>query len=338
MGCLGYAGCITNGEKGTFLHPDTLWHADDLDQVKEGDIVCLNDSGTAIVLWEKDSLQNSLMLTEACNCNCLMCPQPPQKHAPELLQQAENILDLLHGKHVPHICITGGEPTLLKEKFIRLLHRCTQEHPEAVVNILTNGKTFSDISFAAEAARAASGNTLFCISLHSELDHLHDELVGRKGSFAETQRGIYNLATCGAHIEIRHVITKLNYKRLFHFAEHVYSYFPFCSHYALMGLEICGHAAINKEHIAIFPHEYKEQLTRAVLYMHRRGLPVSVYNIPLCLCDPRIHLFARQSISNWKNKYAPQCSECIRQEDCAGFFSTSVSLPFEYIQPIQEEV
>ena len=51
MGCLGYAGCITNGEKGTFLHPDTLWHADDLDQVKEGDIVCLNDSGTAIVLW-----------------------------------------------------------------------------------------------------------------------------------------------------------------------------------------------------------------------------------------------------------------------------------------------
>ena len=116
MGCLGYAGCITNGEKGTFLHPDTLWHADDLDQVKEGDIVCLNDSGTAIVLWEKDSLQNSLMLTEACNCNCLMCPQPPQKHAPELLQQAENILDLLHGKHVPHICITGGEPTLLKPR------------------------------------------------------------------------------------------------------------------------------------------------------------------------------------------------------------------------------
>jgi len=264
MGCLGYAGCITNGEKGTFLHPDTLWHADDLDQVKEGDIVCLNDSGTAIVLWEKDSLQNSLMLTEACNCNCLMCPQPPQKHAPELLQQAENILDLLHGKHVPHICITGGEPTLLKDNFIRLLYRCTKEHPESVINILTNGKTFSDMTFARDAAHAASANTLFCVSLHSEIDQIHDELVGKKGSFDKTQLGIYNLAQCGAYIEIRHVITKLNYKRLLHFAEHVYSYFPFCSHYALMGLELCGYAAANKERIAVSPHEYKEEL--ATLY------------------------------------------------------------------------
>lgn len=338
MGCLGYAGCITNGEKGTFLHPVTLWHADKVEQLTEGDIVCLNEDGTATVIWEKDSLQNALLLTEACNCNCLMCPQPPQKHEPMLLRQAEKVLDLLRGKSVSHICITGGEPTLLKENFIRLLRRCTQEHPDAVINILTNGKTFSDMSFATETARAASINTLFCVSLHSEIDHIHDEIVGKKGSFDETQLGIYNLAQCGARLEIRHVITKLNYKRLLHFAEHLYGYFPFCSHYALMGLELCGHAAANEERVAVFPHEYKEELAQAVLYMDRRGLPVSIYNIPLCLCDTRIRPFARQSISTWKNRYAPQCSGCYRQEDCAGFFSTSVSLPLDHIQPIKEEV
>ena len=337
MSCLGYAGCITSGGRGTFLHPDTLWQADDPGQTKEGDIVCLNDNGTATVLWEKDSRQNALLLTEACNCSCLMCPQPPQKHDPILLRQAEKVLDLLYGKHVSHICITGGEPTLLKDSFIRLLRRCTKEHAEAVVNILTNGKTFSDMSFAAEAADAASANTLFCVSSHSEVDHIHDEIVGKKGSFEETQKGIYNLAQCGARMEIRHVMTKLNYKRLPQFVEHLYGYFPFCSHYALMGLEMCGHAAANEERIAVSPYTYKEELAQAVLYMHRRGLPVSVYNIPLCLCDPRIRPFARQSISKWKNRYTPQCSGCTRQEDCAGFFSTSVSLPLEHIQPIKEE-
>ena len=105
-----------------------------------------------------------------------------------------------------------------------------------------------------------------------------------------------------------------------------------------MGLELCGYAAANKERIAVSPHEYREELALAVLYMHRRGLPVYVYNIPLCLCTPRIRPFARQSISTWKNRYVQQCSECTRQEDCAGFFSTSVSLPLEHIQPIREEV
>lgn len=338
MGCLGYAGCITSGEKGTFLHPHTLWHADAVDQAKEGDIVCLSDNGTATVVWEKDSYQNALLLTEACNCNCLMCPQPPQKHDPTLVRQAEKVLDLLCRKPVSHLCITGGEPTLLKDSFIRLLGRCTREHSEAIINILTNGKAFSNIAFAREVVRAASKNTVFCVSFHSEIDQIHDELVGKEGSFNETQHGIYNLAQCGAHIEIRHVITKLNYRRLLHFAEHIYNYFPFCSHYALMGLELCGHAATNAERIAVSPHEYKEELTQAVLYMYRRGLPVSVYNIPLCLCDPRIRPFARQSISAWKNRYVPQCSGCTRQEDCAGFFSTSASLPLEHIQPIKEEV
>lgn len=165
-----------------------------MDQVKEGDTVCLNDSGTAIVPWEKDSLQNLLMLTEAYNCNCLMRSQPPQKRAPELLQQTGNILDLLHGKHVPYICITGGEPTPLKDNFIRLLYRCAKEYPESVVNILTNGKTFSDMMFVRDAAHVTSANTLSCVSPCPEIDQIHDGLAGKEGSFDRTQPGIYNLA------------------------------------------------------------------------------------------------------------------------------------------------
>lgn len=159
------------------------------------------------------------------------------------------------------------------------------------------------MTFARDTARAASANTLFCVSLHSEVDRAHDELIGKKGSLDKTQLDVCNLAQCGAYIEIRHVITKLNCKRLLHFTEHVYSYLPFCSHYTLMGLELCRYAAANKERITVSPHEYREELTLAILYMHRHGFPVSVYNIPLCLCTPHTHPFARQSTSIWENRY-----------------------------------
>ena len=74
---------------------------------------------------------------------------------------------------------------------------------------------------------------VFCVSLHSEVNTLHDYLVGVKGSFSDTQRGLYNLAEYGCRIEIRHVISRDNARYLHSFAEHMYNYFPFCSHYAL---------------------------------------------------------------------------------------------------------
>ena len=245
---------------------------------------------------------------------------------------------MLRGQEISHIGITGGEPTLLGKKFVAFLQRCTSEHPNAVINVLTNGKAFADKSFARDVAEAASSNTLFCISLHAEIDRLHDAIVGKHGSFQDTQRGIYALAEQGARLEIRHVVSRMNYRRLSYFAEHLYNYFPFCVHYAFMGMEVCGHAGENMERLYIPPHEYREELAEAVIYLHRRGLSPSVYNIPLCMCDPRIREFARQSISAWKNTYPSLCDACARRGECAGFFSTSIKIPLEHLQPITEHL
>ena len=104
-----------------------------------------------------------------------------------------------------------------------------------------------------------------------------------------------------------------------------------------MGLELHGNAAQNKEIVDISPQQYRQELRSAVLALYRRGLSVSVYNIPLCLCAPEIRPFARQSISSWKNIYPPQCGPCGRKEDCSGFFGTSVSLPLDHIHPLKKE-
>jgi len=335
---LAYKGCVVSSDKGNFYHPDHIYHTNNLTKIHEGDIIKIYPSGKIEVLWESNSNQNVLFLTENCNCQCVICPQPPSNINSDIfINDTNNVLDLLQGKEVTDICLTGGEPSLVGENFFKILHRCVVEHPCARISILTNGKLFADRNFANKLRGIPVKNILFCVSLHSEVDTLHDKIVGVKGSYAKTQQGIYNLASMGFPLEIRIVISRYNYKYLPEFAKHIYNYFPFCVHYALMGLELHGIAETNIEFVNVTSEEYMPYLREAILLMNRRGLHVSIYNIPICFCYEDIRPFLRQSISSWKNMYLPQCHNCCEKEKCCGFFSTSVSLDTLTLKPFVKE-
>ena len=142
---IGYIGAITNSQVlDHFYLPDCICNVTNIDKLHSGDIVCMSPEGKISVLWTKGSSQNVLFLTESCNCKCLMCPQPPKKHDPALVTTAERILDLIKGEKQSNICISGGEPTILKDSFIKILNRCIQEHPESQIDILTNGKLLAN--------------------------------------------------------------------------------------------------------------------------------------------------------------------------------------------------
>lgn len=332
---LGYIGVLSSNKiLDRFYIPNGVCEVANINSLKEGDIVEVDSSGKIFVLWAKNSHQNVLLLTEACNCNCMMCPQPPKKNDPVLAEKVEKILDLLEGRDISDICISGGEPSVIKEKFLYILKRCVCEHPEAQINILTNAKLFSDENYVDKVSAIATKNVIFCVSLHSDISEIHDAIVGAKGSYIKTVNGIYNLAQNGCCIEIRIVINKYNYLSLERFAEHLSNYLPFCIHYAFMGMEIHGLAIKNFDKINVYPYEYQSQLKEAILLMHRRGLWVSVYNIPLCMCSKDIWPFAERSISDWKNIYHKKCVYCSVREKCCGFFSTSLSLPIKFITPI----
>lgn len=336
---LGYRGCITSGNKGKFYYPDHVYHVENTENLHDGDIVGLDEFGNIEVLWESSSHQNCLFLTERCNCRCKMCPQPPRDSDSSIFfNQAEKILDLLKGKQISDCCLTGGEPTLVGDRFFSLLRRCTSEHPEAFITVLSNGKLFSSRDFTRRLSGISPEKCMFCISLHSEVDILHDDIVGACGSCSETQQGIYNLASVGFSVEIRIVISQYNYKYLVQFAEHIYNYFPFCAHCAFMGLELHGYAAERASELDVVPSEYGAYLRDAVLTLHRRGIPVSVYNIPLCMCPPEIRKFSAKSISSWKNVWINKCNVCVEKEHCCGFFSTSISIHEELVKPFTERI
>ncbi len=305
----------------------------DVKGFKEGDIIFVDCYGKYRIVWDIDSEENCILVTESCNCRCQMCPQPPQKHNRQYLLMAKKILSLLDANKTKTICLTGGEPTLFENEFLEILKICKNKFSQTDIILLTNGKKFSDFNFTKKMSEIGLKKLLICISLHADTDDLHDSIVGIKGSFSQTIKGLFNLAKFKHQIEIRFVISRLNYKRMESFSHFLFRNFPFVLHIAFMGLEVTGYALDNYEKIWIDPFIYKIELKNAVQDLSRKSMNVSVYNIPLCLLEKDIWHFSRRSISVWKNAFLALCSNCFLKKECCGIFTTSNEYQSSNIKP-----
>lgn len=330
---LGYAGVIAERPWPSAFAADGVYGID-IAEINDGDILRLEDDGSIHKLWEPGKRGNCLFMTSSCDCGCLMCPQPQDDWGPNHFREAWKILNLLKGSRPDTLCLTGGEPTLNRSGFLKIWRRIAKWFPDSQLDILTNGKAFADRDFVGEIAAIGNRNARFCVSLHGDTPALHDRISGRQGNFKATCNGIYNLWNKRQRIEIRTVITRLNYMRLRGIAEFFFNYLPFAEHYAFMGLEYHGKALENAALIGIDPAEYSVELHEAVSFLNRTGLSVSVYNVPLCMCDARDRKFARQSISDWKNFFPDNCGQCAAKGDCCGFFGTSGHLPLSDMKPL----
>jgi His-Xaa-Ser system radical SAM maturase HxsC len=305
------------------------------DLLVDNDCLYIGNDGIVKILWETASNSNSILLTESCNCNCIMCPQPPKRHNPELYKISKRLVEIIEPKHDQTICLTGGEPTLLGTDFLTLLDIIKNRHPNTHALLLTNGKNFADENFAKLYASNKPPLLTTCISLHADTEDIHDMIVQSQGSFYKTLKGLYNLGKFNDRIELRVVINKQNYKRIKPISEFIYKNLPFVYHCAFMGQEITGLALQNRDLIWIDPYHFRNQLSDAINILSRSDMNVSIYNIPFCLLNSDTWFFARQSISGWKNTYIDICSECKLKKFCTGLFSTSGDHQSQYIQPIQ---
>jgi His-Xaa-Ser system radical SAM maturase HxsC len=301
--------------------------ADFMPLLREGDVVKVEPDGRLTILWETAARHNALFITDCCNSRCIMCPQRPEERPRHHDDVAVRTLSLLRSDHPPAFAITGGEPTLAFEGLVRLLETCTERFPEASVQLLTNGRRCSDFAVASRIIGSSPRRLLFCIPLFADNNLEHDYITGASGSFSETINGIHNIVRHSRPVEIRVVIVRQNAKRLKDLAHFIFWNFPFAVHVAFMAMETSGTACTNLDEIWVEPSEYAEDLERAVLSLHQRMINVSIYNIPLCLLPEKTHQFARDSISDWKKIFLPECGGCSRIASCGGFFATSVRKP-----------
>jgi His-Xaa-Ser system radical SAM maturase HxsC len=293
----------------------------ELHYLSGNDVVSVSEDGQRIrVLWRHQSRQNSILLTERCNHYCLMCSQPPKtSNDDRLLGEAFELMRLLP-RDTAEIGFTGGEPTLYGEGVIELLRLCRNLHPEAEVHVLSNGTRFADPEFAAAWATIDNPNMMVGIPIYGAEPARHDYVVQSKGAFNQTVPGILNLAQLRQRIEIRVVLHKQTAPALPEIAEFIARNLPFVDQVALMGLEMIGLARANIPELWIDPTEYANELVEAVTLLDRSRIQTMIYNHQLCLLPRRLWPYTVRSISDWKNEYHPECTDCSVKDECGGFF------------------
>jgi His-Xaa-Ser system radical SAM maturase HxsC len=265
-----------------------------------------------------------------------MCPQPPGKDAEYYFEQSILMISLMKDKKGGHLGITGGEPTILGPELVKIIGLCRKLLPGTILTLLTNGKKLRDFEFTKDLASVGWPNLRFEIPLYADNDTEHDEILESPGSFYETMEGLHNLALLNQPVGLRTVLHSLTIERLVQFSEFVYRNLPFVFQVAFMGMETTGKAKDNLNILWIDPFEYQDKLSSAVYHLHRRKIPVSIYNHQLCLLPNDLWRFARRSISYWKETYLPICIGCSLKNVCCGIFNTGTKNS-AYIRPISEK-
>jgi His-Xaa-Ser system radical SAM maturase HxsC len=322
----GYAGVIVEPGAGGQIAPAGVpaVYGVTTDHLCDGDVVSLQPPSYVRTLYRRASLHNSIFATDRCNSLCLMCSQPPKDVSEDgIVAQHLRLIDLIDPATL-ELGISGGEPTLLGDGLVQIIAACKDRLPSTALHVLSNGRLFQDAAFARAVADIEHPDLMFGIPVYSDLDAQHDYVVQAKGAFDQTIRGLQNLGRHGVPVEIRVVIHRQTYARLPDLAEFIYRNLTFASHVALMGLEMTGFTIPNLPTLWIDPVDYQPQLARATLFLAARGVRVSIYNHQLCTVPPVLWQFCRQSISDWKNEYLPECESCAERTRCGGFFTSSV--------------
>ncbi len=333
----GYAAILTPRHAPGWETLSPLVHSTiEFEYLSDGDVVSVQPSGFVRALYRKNSPHNFILFTDQCNSFCLMCSQPPRQVDDfDRIGEHLRLIDLIDPE-TRELGITGGEPTLFKDDFLRLVRHCKERLPNTALHVLTNGRMFYYREFARRLGEVGHPDIMLGVPLYSDVDSEHDYVVQARGAFEETVLGLHNLSRYGVPVEIRVVVHRQTYRRLPRLAEFIARNFPFAAHVALMGMEMYGFVNRNLEELWVDPHDYQSELYEATEALFTAGLRVSIYNHQLCVLDRRLWPFARKSISDWKNIYLEECASCAMREACGGLFQSAAKRHSAYIKPFTD--
>lgn len=298
-----------------------LQHHGDAKIVQPGDVIEVQPHASKVgVRYRRGSNGNVLFATERCNSYCLMCSQPPRQIEDDWrVAQLCDLADLIDSDE-RSLAISGGEPTLLGDGLAKVIRHCAAALPKTHLHVLSNGRLLGDGEYATQF-RDIHPHLTWGVPMYGDGFAVHDHIVQSEGAFAQTLRGLYALERAGQRIEVRVVLVRPTVERLVALARFIYRNLPFVEHVALMGVEPIGFAKANYTAVWMDPVDMAPALMDAVTFLAERCIPVSLYNLPLCVLPRELWPFAQKSISDWKQDYLSACNDCAAKTHCSGFFS-----------------
>jgi len=120
-------------------------------------------------------------------------------------EEWQQVLQQLWDAGVPHVCFTGGEPTL-RQDLVDLTRQA--EALGQVTGLLTDGRRLRDPSYLNDLLTA--GLDHLQITLASHRADVHDGIVGVEGAWRETDAGLRNAIAGDIYVVVHVVISAAN--------------------------------------------------------------------------------------------------------------------------------
>lgn len=309
------------------------------ERLQSGDVLTIGENGKMNRSYSADSGEVDIFVTNQCNSNCVMCPLSETVRR----QEQKNYLNWLWNfirilpENIEYINITGGEPTLRKKEFLKIMEYLRDYFQYSGFQLLTNGRSLADHRFLKELLQYAPRGIRFAVPLHASNPLIHDAITQSDGSFRQTDRGIRNLLSQGQKVEIRLVVSGKNINELEKTAAYIVEEYPgvFCVNFVAM--EMMGSAAVHREELWVDYPEVFRKAEPAVRMLIENGVDVQLYNFPLCAVKKGYWPLAVKSITDYKIRYMPDCDFCRVKEICGGFFMSTKQLMKPKVWPVGKE-
>lgn len=325
-----------------YFYPDNAWlkltkeQAEQFKQCDNYDVFQISGSGAAYKYYDNEIGDNAFMLTDQCNSNCIMCPATDNMRKKRNTVNVDEILDII--RHMPsdarHITITGGEPFLIGNRIFEIFKAFKEKCHNTSFLLLTNGRALSYEPFIRKFYETAPTKIIIGIPLHGYDATSHDAITRSPGGFEQTIRGIKNLINFGYQVELRMVVSKLNYHNITRICELIVKEFPGVCRVRVMGLEMLGNAAVNKNDVWIPYNEAFSASKEGIDLLIKNSIQVGLYNFPLCSVEEKYHPIAAKSITGYKVRYAEACDQCLLKDACGGIFAGTIRLAKDDVKPV----
>ncbi|MCK5473786.1 MAG: 4Fe-4S cluster-binding domain-containing protein [Candidatus Aenigmarchaeota archaeon] len=219
-----------------------------------------------------------------CNNNCLICAVDSATKQDKNISTQEicNFLDNFSGKHEIEFEISGGEATL-RSDFLYIMDYIRKNNPKSPCILLSNGRRFSDTNFTSHLSEIMPQSTI--IAIHGNNSNMHDAQTQIKGSFIETISGVSNLFDFGFNVDLKAIVTKLNYKKLPEIIQFAAQTFPDLKYMSINGLDVQGAAETNKNRVFIPMSSQKNYIQKAIDMALNYDIAIRTYSFPFCLFD-----------------------------------------------------
>jgi His-Xaa-Ser system radical SAM maturase HxsC len=265
-----------------------------------------------------------------------MCPSPEyarrKNDARSYSEIEEEVLNM--PDNIKHITVTGGEPTLLGKNFFSLMASLSERQRLVPVLYLTNGRAFASYEYGRLFVANSRESDTVAIPIHASNSALHDRIAQVEGSFAQTVKGLKNIALSKACIEIRIVVSKLNAYDVKQIVQLIVGDLPRVTVVNFIALEMTGNAAKNKDDLWIGYEKAFVAVKPGIELLLKGKIEVNLYNWPLCAVERGYWGMAKQSISSYKVRFAQECEFCSVREICGGEFASNRFGNYFAVKPV----